>query len=86
MKDEDLRGNLPRDTGAILSAIKNQLKGGTSIQEAVETLVNAGMPEGEARGMVNACAGIVLKKCRPCSLSYLDSVASCKRCGHLLEA
>ena len=81
MKDEDLRGNLPNDTRVLLTAIKEKLKLGQSLQGAAQALMDAGMPEGEARRLVHAAAGIVLRKCPGCSRTYLDSAMRCERCG-----
>ena len=84
MRDEDLRGRMPADTRALLTAIEQQLSTGIPIEEALGALMSEGMGEVDARRIVNAAAGIVLKKCRQCALTYVNAVHSCKKCGHIL--
>lgn len=84
MRDGDLRGRLPADTQALLNGVGQRLKTGAPIEEALTALMHAGMSEVEARRLVNAAAGILHKKCRQCALTYLDTVYSCKKCGHVL--
>ncbi len=84
LHDDDLRGRLPADTGALLKGVSQRLKAGVPIEEALAALTQEGMSEVEARRLVNAAAGILLKKCRQCAVTYVDTVYSCKKCGHVL--
>ena len=84
MSEEDLRGRMSSDTKTLLNGIQHSLRSGTPIEEAVAALTKEGMSEVEARRFVNAAAGIILKKCRQCALTYLDTVCSCRKCGHML--
>lgn len=81
MKDEDLRSNLPKDTGVILSALKEKLRSGQAIQDASNALIGAGMSEEEARRLVNTAAGILLRKCKACALTYVEAIGTCGKCG-----
>jgi hypothetical protein len=84
MKDEDLRGTLPSDTRILLTALKEKLRTGQSVQDATKALTEAGMIENEAHRLVRAAAGIVLHRCVQCSRTYVDDVAKCAHCGILL--
>ena len=84
MPVEDLRGRMPDDAKQVLAAVKAKLETGEAIEEIIANLTQAGMPEREAHRMVNACVGITSKKCPQCSLRFLGSVLSCKKCGHTL--
>ena len=84
MSVEDLRGRMPEDAKQVLSAVKAKLETGEAIEATIATLIQAGMPEREAHRMVNACVGITSKKCPQCLLRFLDSVQTCRKCGHTL--
>ena len=84
MPVEDLRGRMTDDAKQMLGAIKTKLETGEAIEETITALIQAGMPEREAHRMVNACVGITSRKCPQCLLRFLDSVQTCKKCGHTL--
>jgi hypothetical protein len=81
MKDEDIRGNLPQDARVLLVALKEKLKLGQSLQSAAQALMDAGMPEGEARRLAHTAAGIVLRKCAACGRTYVNAATRCEKCG-----
>ena len=84
MSVEDLRGRMPDDAKQVLGTVKAKLETGEAIEATIATLIRAGMPEREAHRMVNACVGITSKKCPQCLLRFLDSVQTCRKCGHTL--
>jgi hypothetical protein len=84
MSVEDLRGRMTEDTKQILEGVKTKLESGESIEEILSRLIQAGMSERDAHQTVNTCVGITSKKCPQCSLRFLASVHSCKKCGHML--
>ena len=81
-----LRSGLSPDIVQILEAIKDKLKSGISTEEAEATLIRAGIDAGTVQRYVTVAAGIGLKRCPRCSLTFRGDVPKCHKCGHVFDA
>jgi hypothetical protein len=82
MSVDDLRAGMPNDVRQTLAALKERFAAGIPLEQGLTALVDSGHSTDEARRLVNAAAGILLRRCLPCSLTYVDSVSHCQKCSH----
>jgi hypothetical protein len=83
---EVLRRPVPKDLQAMLDGVKGKLSAGTSLQEAEAMFIEAGFELVQAKRYVAVCAGIALRKCVQCGLTYRAEVHRCHKCGNQLPA
>ena len=76
-----LRTGLSQDVEQILGALKEKLSSGTSLEEAQTFLTDKGLDARTVKRYVSVAAGIALKHCRRCHLTFRDGVLKCHKCG-----
>jgi hypothetical protein len=76
-----LRGKIAPDAEQMLAALQQKLLEGTAIQEAESQLLEAGFEKVMVKRYVSVAAGINLKKCVRCELTFRGDVLKCHKCG-----
>lgn len=81
-----LREKIAPQSGQMLATLRQKLEEGASIQETESKLLESGFEMAMVKRYVSVAAGINLKKCLPCGLTYRGEVTKCRKCGHMLPA
>jgi hypothetical protein len=68
-----------------LNSIKSTLENGHPIEYAVRDLVSAGLERDVVLNVVKSAIGTARKICRPCNLTYANTVETCAECHHPLS-
>src|SRR5690349_15599237 len=67
--------------GYLRSDMRAELESGTPIEPVIERLLASGIDLETASAVINEIAGASRNLCPPCGLSYLEGVATCRKCG-----
>jgi hypothetical protein len=68
----------------LLQQIREELEMGTSVEQTKRLLLEAGTNGEIAIKLVNTVVAGRVKRCAQCGQGYLDTLASCPRCGRTL--